>query len=84
MNRMEESRNRCRKMTYEPCGNYLDGLVKNADQVLDYSGKEFIGLQNRTTSTFATLNGESLARVAGAMVDNPLNSILKNGGGGGS
>ena len=64
-NGMERSRNRCRKMAHELYGNYVDGLEKDAGQIYEYFGKHFIGLQNRTTSTFATLTGESLAKVGG-------------------
>jgi len=62
-----------RKIVYEVYGNYVDGLEKDAGQISDYFGKDFIGLQNRTTSTFATLTGESRRSV----MHNPLHSIIK-------
>ena len=62
---MEESQNRCKKMVYEECENYVDKLEKDAGQIYEYFGKYFIGLQNRTTSTFATLTGENLAKAGG-------------------
>lgn len=49
-------------MVYAVYGNYVDKLEKDAGQIYEYFGKYFIGLQNRTTSTFATLTGENLAK----------------------
>jgi len=35
-----------KKMVYEVYGNYVEGLEKDAGRILEYFGKDFIGLSN--------------------------------------
>lgn len=41
-----------KKMIYEVYGNYVEGLEKDARQIHQYFGKDFLGLNEKTTSTF--------------------------------
>jgi integrase len=40
-----------KKMIYEVYGNYVEGLETDAGKILDYFGKDFIGLKENTTLT---------------------------------
>ena len=46
-------------MIYDVYGNYVDGLEKDAGKILEYFGKDFIGLKENTTLPFTSTLGES-------------------------
>ena len=48
-----------KKMIYEVYGNYVEGLETDAGQILQYFGKDFIGLKEITTLPFTENLGES-------------------------
>ena len=48
-----------KKMIYDVYGNYVDGLEKDAGKILEYFGKDFIGLKENTTLPFTSTLGES-------------------------
>jgi integrase len=48
-----------KKMIYDVYGNYVEGLEEDAGKILDYFGKDFLGLKESTISTFTTILGES-------------------------
>ena len=48
-----------KKMVYEVYGNYVEGLETDAGMILEYFGKDFIGIKENTTFPFATNPGES-------------------------
>ena len=47
------------EMIYEVYGNYVEGLETDAGKISDYFGKDFICLNQKTTSPFAMNHGES-------------------------
>jgi len=59
-----------KKMIYEVYGNYVEGLEKDAGKILDYFGKDFIGLQQKATSPFAMNPGESTGESCRVALDN--------------
>jgi len=48
-----------KKMVYEVYGNYVEGLETDAGMILNYFGKDFIGLDKNTTLPFSINFGES-------------------------
>ena len=48
-----------KKMIYDVYGNYVDGLEEDAGKILEYFGKDFIGLKENTTLPFTATLGES-------------------------
>lgn len=61
-----------KKMIYEVYGNYVEGLETDAGKILDYFGKNFIGLKDKTTLPFAINHGESCSESSKAATDNLL------------
>jgi len=59
-----------KKMIYEVYGNYVEGLEKDAGKILDYFGKDFLDLQQKTTSPFAMDHGESTGESCRVALDN--------------
>jgi integrase len=59
-----------KKMIYEVYGNYVEGLEKDAGKILDYFGKDFIELKQKTTSSFAMNHGESTGESYKLVLDN--------------
>ena len=48
-----------KKMIYEVYGNYVEGLEEDAGNILEYFGKDFVGLKENTTLPFTATLGES-------------------------
>lgn len=48
-----------KEMVYEVYGNYVEGLETDAGKISGYFGKDFLGLKESTTVTFANNYGES-------------------------
>ena len=48
-----------KEMIYEVYGNYVEGLETDAGKILEYFGKDFIGLKENTTLTFTKIPSES-------------------------
>lgn len=48
-----------KEMIYEVYGNYVEGLETDAGMILDYFGRDFIGLNEKTPFTFTKIYGES-------------------------
>jgi integrase len=59
-----------KKMIYEVYGNYVEGLETDAGKILDYFGKDFIELKEKTTSPFAIKHGESTGESGKVEKDN--------------
>lgn len=61
-----------KKMVYEVYGNYVEGLETDAGMILNYFGKDFIGLNKNTTLPFAKIYGESFGESRQVVKDNIL------------
>ena len=61
-----------KKMVYEVYGNYVEGLETDAGMILNYFGKDFIGLNKNTASPFSINFGESFGESREAAYDNIL------------
>ena len=61
-----------KKMVYEVYGNYVEGLEKDAGNILEYFGRDFIGLKENTTLPFTINFGESYGESRKVVQDNQL------------
>jgi len=61
-----------KKMIYEVYGNYVEGLEEDAGKILEYLGRDFIGLKENTTLTFTANLGESHGESRKVVQDNQL------------
>jgi len=61
-----------KKMIYDVYGNYVDGLEEDAGKILEYFGKDFIGLKENTTLPFTATLGESHGESGKVVQDNQL------------
>ena len=61
-----------KKMIYDVYGNYVDGLEEDAGTILEYFGKDFIGLKENTTLPFTANLGESHGESGKVVQDNQL------------
>ena len=59
-----------KKMIYEVYGNYVEDLETDTGMILDYFGKDFIGLKEETTLPFAMNHGESTGESGRVVRDN--------------
>jgi integrase len=59
-----------KKMIYDVYGNYVDGLEEDAGKILEYFGKDFIGLKENTTLPFTANLGESHGESGKVVQDN--------------
>jgi len=59
-----------KKMIYDVYGNYVDGLEEDAGKILEYFGKDFIGLKENTTLHFTATLGESHGESGKVVGDN--------------
>ena len=61
-----------KKMVYEVYGNYVEGLETDVGMILNYFGKDFIGINKNTTLPFAINFGESHGESRKVVQDNQL------------
>jgi integrase len=57
-----------KKMACEVCGNYVEGLEKDADRILEYFGNDFINLKKRKPPLSLCGLGKVTGKVEGSVL----------------